>query len=59
MDRTMSKPSNYASPDDVEHAFYDAISHGDADLLMLVWAEDEETVCVHPTGVRLRRSTDP
>jgi ketosteroid isomerase-like protein len=53
MDRTMSKPSNYASPDDVEHAFYDAISHGDADLLMLVWAEDEETVCVHPTGVRL------
>ena len=53
MDRTMSKPSNHASPDDVEHAFYDAISHGDADLLMLVWAEDEETVCVHPTGVRL------
>ena len=49
----MSKPGNFASPDDVEHAFYDAIAHGDADLLMLVWAEDEETVCVHPTGVRL------
>jgi hypothetical protein len=32
-----------------------AVQKGDADLLMLVWAEDEETLCVHPTGVRLRR----
>ena len=23
------------------------------DLLMLAWSEDEETVCIHPTGVRL------
>jgi ketosteroid isomerase-like protein len=49
----MSKPASFASPDDVEHAFYEALAQGDADLLMLVWAEDEETLCVHPTGVRL------
>ncbi|MCE1240810.1 MAG: nuclear transport factor 2 family protein [Azonexaceae bacterium] len=44
---------NLATPEDVERAFYDALSHGDADLLMPLWCEDEETVCVHPTGVRL------
>lgn len=49
----MSAPTHYASPDQVEEAFYEAISRGDADLLMLTWAEDEETLCVHPTGVRL------
>ena len=50
----MSQPAHYASPDDVEHAFYEAIGRGDADLMMLLWAEDEETLCVHPTGVRLQ-----
>ena len=45
--------SNHASPDDVEQAFYDALGRNDADLLMHVWAEDEEVLCVHPTGVRL------
>ena len=49
----MSGPATFASPEDAEHAFYDAITERDADRLMLVWAEDEETVCVHPTGVRL------
>ncbi len=50
----MTTPTHFASPDDVEQAFYEAVARGDADLLMLVWAEDEETLCVHPTGVRLR-----
>lgn len=50
----MSQTStNYATPEDVEQAFYEAIAKGDADLLILLWAEDEETVCVHPTGIRL------
>ncbi len=49
----MSKPAAYASPEDVEQAFYEALTKGDADLMMLLWAEDEETICVHPTGVRL------
>ena len=49
----MSKPTNFAAPEDVELAFYEAVQKGDADLLILVWAEDEETLCVHPTGVRL------
>lgn len=49
----MSLRPNFATPEDVEHALYDMIAEGDADKLMLIWSEEEETVCVHPTGVRL------
>lgn len=53
----MSQPTppstTLASPDDVEHAFYDALDSGDADLLMHCWSEEDESVCVHPTGARL------
>ena len=49
----MSKPASHATPEDLEQAFYDALNNGDADLLIQAWAEDEEVLCVHPTGVRL------
>jgi ketosteroid isomerase-like protein len=49
----MSKPTPFATPEDLEQSFYDALNRGDADLLMQLWAEDEDTLCVHPTGVRL------
>ena len=43
----------FASPEDVEAAFYEAIARGDLAALMSVWADDEEIVCIHPTGQRL------
>jgi ketosteroid isomerase-like protein len=43
----------FASPQDVEAAFYEALEHCDIDAMMAVWAEDEEVVCVHPGGPRL------
>lgn len=43
----------FATPLDVEAAFYDALEHGDLEAMMAVWAEDEEIVCVHPGGPRL------
>ena len=46
-------PAAYASPDDVERAFYELVATGDADRLMLLWSDEEDTICVHPTGVRL------
>jgi ketosteroid isomerase-like protein len=46
------EPVTFATPDDAEHAFYDAFSRGDLDALMVVWSEDEETVCIHPGGAR-------
>lgn len=49
----MTQPAHFATPEDVEFAFYGALAKGDADELMSIWAEDEETLCVHPTGVRL------
>jgi hypothetical protein len=31
----------------------DALERADLEAMMAVWAEDEEIVCVHPTGPRL------
>jgi uncharacterized protein (TIGR02246 family) len=49
---TPQKPF-YASPQDVEAAFYDAIEKADLEAMMAVWAEDEEIVCIHPGGALL------
>jgi uncharacterized protein (TIGR02246 family) len=43
----------FATPQDAEAAFYEALEHADLEAMMAVWAEDEEIVCVHPTGPRL------
>jgi ketosteroid isomerase-like protein len=43
----------FASAQDVEAAFYEALERSDIDTMMAVWAEDEEVVCVHPGGPRL------
>ena len=41
------------SPDDVEVEFYDALQRGDIERLMALWSDDDEIVCVHPSGSRL------
>ena len=43
----------FTSAEDAEEAFYEAIGHADLDALMNVWADDEDIVCIHPTGLRL------
>jgi ketosteroid isomerase-like protein len=43
----------FASPQDVEAAFYEALERADIEAMMAVWAEDEDVVCVHPGGPRL------
>ena len=43
----------YATPQDAEAAFYDALARSDLEALMAVWAEDEEIICVLPGGPRL------
>jgi len=43
----------FASAQDVEAAFYEALERSDIETMMAVWAEDEEVVCVHPGGPRL------
>ncbi len=49
----MNPPGIYASPEDVEQAFYEAVARSDAEQIGQLWAEEEDTVCVHPTGARL------
>lgn len=41
------------SPDQIEAQFYEALQRGNLELLMAVWADDDEVVCVHPGGPRL------
>ena len=48
----------FATPQDAEAAFYEAIERADIKAMMQVWAEDEEIVCVHPGGPRLAGYAD-
>lgn len=43
----------FPTAQDAESAFYEALENGDLEAMMAVWAEEEEIVCVHPTGPRL------
>lgn len=47
------KKTVFATPQDAEAAFYDALQRADLDAMMEVWAEDEEVSCIHPGGARL------
>ena len=44
----------YTSAEEAEDAFYEAIGRGDIDAIMQVWSDEEEIVCIHPTGQRLQ-----
>lgn len=43
----------FSSSQDAENAFYEALARGDFELMMSVWADEEEIVCVHPGGPRV------
>lgn len=49
----MSGKRIFASAQDVENAFYEALERSDLEAMMAVWSEDEDVVCVHPGGPRL------
>src|SRR5947208_15762646 len=43
----------FPAAQDAENAFYEALERCDLDGMMPASAEDENTVCIHPTGPRL------
>ncbi|MBK6982112.1 MAG: nuclear transport factor 2 family protein [Betaproteobacteria bacterium] len=43
----------FPTPDDAESAFYEAFERADLAAMMVVWADGDEVVCVHPAGPRL------
>ena len=46
-------PVMFATPEEAEIAFYDALERADLNRLMQVWSDDEEIICVHPGGLRM------
>ena len=43
----------FTTAQDAQNAFYESLERNDLELMMAVWAEDEEIVCVHPAGGRI------
>lgn len=43
----------FPTAQDAENAFYEAIERCDLEAMMAVWSEDDDIVCVHPSGQRL------
>ena len=43
----------FATSQDVEAAFYEALERSDLEAMMALWSEDDEIVCIHPGGPRL------
>ena len=43
----------FPTAQDAEAAFYEALERADLELMMAVWSEDEDILCVHPGGARL------
>lgn len=43
----------FPTPDDASTAFYDAFERADLQGMMVVWAETDSVVCIHPRGPRL------
>jgi ketosteroid isomerase-like protein len=41
------------SADEIEAQFYEALQQADLDKLMACWADEDEIICVHPSGPRL------
>lgn len=54
----MSNVSRFQTPQAAEAAFYAAFERADLEAMMLVWAEDESVICIHPTGPYLRGRKD-
>jgi ketosteroid isomerase-like protein len=47
------KKTLFPTPQDAEAAFYDALTKGDLDAMMAVWADDDDIYCVHPGSPRI------
>lgn len=53
----LTKPLLFASPEECEQAFYDAMESADVDAISEVWLDDDDVCCIHPGGARLAGSS--
>lgn len=49
----MRRGAVFATAEAAEEAFYDAMQRGDLEGMLALWVDDEDAVCVHPSGARL------
>jgi ketosteroid isomerase-like protein len=49
----LTRPLLFASAEECERAFYEALESADAGAIAELWLEDDDVVCVHPGGPRL------
>lgn len=47
------KPRRFATSREAEVAFYGAFEQRDLEAMMTVWADSDNTVCIHPLGPTL------
>ena len=50
---SLTRPLLFASSEECEQAFYEALDNGDAAALADLWLDDSDVVCVHPGGPRM------
>ena len=53
MPTRLTKSLLFASPEECEQAFYDALESADVDAVGDTWLDDDDVCCVHPGGARL------
>jgi ketosteroid isomerase-like protein len=50
----LARPLLFASSDECERAFYEALEGADSEAAADLWLEDADVCCVHPGGPRLQ-----
>ena len=50
---TSARAGLQSSAEAAETVFYEALQAADVDMLMSVWADEDDLVCVHPGGPRI------
>lgn len=43
----------FPTPEEAEYAFYEALRQANLDMMMNVWGDDDDIVCIHPGGLRV------
>ncbi len=49
----LTKPLLFASPEECEQAFYEALENADIDAMGDLWLQDDDVSCTHPGSSRI------
>jgi len=49
----LTKPLLFASPEECEQAFYEAMENADIDAMADLWLQDDDVCCTHPGASRI------